>query len=256
MRFRANGLILKESPVGEGGRVVSILTSDMGLINALVRGAGNIRGKTLSSTQMFAYSQFVLYKGRGGYIVNEADVQNLFFGLRSEVDQLSLGQYFCEIALALSPENGSARDFLRLILNCLHYLEKGLKKSDVIKSIFEFRMCAMSGYMPDLIGCRGCGTYESKEMNFAVNDGLLICSSCINKYHGNIIPLSKGSLDAMRHIIYSQFEKLFSFEVSGKSLNILNCVTERYVISHVRERFMSLDFYKKISCEDINKSQL
>ena len=56
--------------------------------------------------------------------------------------------------------------------------------------------------------------------------------------------LSSGVLRAMRHICYSEDEKLFSFSLSEESLNALSDVTEHFLLTQTSKKFKTLDFYK------------
>ena len=51
-----------------------------------------------AATQLLSYSQFQIYKGKDKYIINDAQPEHVFFGLRSDIERLSLAQYFCELA--------------------------------------------------------------------------------------------------------------------------------------------------------------
>ena len=59
----------------------------------------------------------------------------------------------------------------------------------------------------------------------------------------NYIPLSIGALTSMRHSIYADFEKIFSFNVTGTALQEFSCAAEQYLIYTVGRHFASPDFY-------------
>ena len=247
MKVEVNGLIIREMDIGESGKVITILTAEKGIITAIVKNFRSIKNKNTAVAQMFAYCRFTLYVGKKGYILDEAEVHELFFGLRSDLEALSLAGYFCELCLGLSPEIQNATDFLKLFLNSLAYLINKKREPLLIKSIFEIRGCSISGYMPNLVCCDKCKTYDSDEMHFLINQGILKCSKCVNEDdHQDKILLKKGILAALRYIVYSPTEKLFSFSISNDSIFELSVISERYVLSHINNKFKSLDFYKKI----------
>ena len=49
------------------------------------------------------YSRLTLYRGRESYIVDDAKAIDVFFGLREDIEKLSLANYFCELAGEFSP---------------------------------------------------------------------------------------------------------------------------------------------------------
>lgn len=242
MQIRTDGLIIMERNIGETDRLITILTKEEGIIRAFAKGVKNIKNKNASATQLFCYSRFVIYKGRDKYIINEADTKEVFFGLRRDIEKLALAQYFCELALALVPESGEAGDFLRLMLNAFYYLANGKIPSKLIKSVVEMRMLSMAGYMPNLICCKKCGVYESDKMYFLPGDGVIYCDKCY-KTHSNGILLTRGVITALRHTIYADFEKIFSFKISESAQNILSVATEKYLTFQLGRYFKTLEFY-------------
>ena len=164
MQIDTDGLIVKEQNIGESDRLVTVLTREEGILRAFVRGAKRMKSRSASSTQLLCYSRLSIYKGRDTYVIDEAQPEEVFFPLRQDMEKLSLAQYFCELAIALAPENAEAGDFLRLILNGLHFLSNGKRPALLIKAAVEMRMLSLAGYMPNLICCQECGGYEADEM--------------------------------------------------------------------------------------------
>ncbi len=171
MEITVSGLIIKEKPF-KGDRILLILTNDHGVVTAYAKGAKSPKSRFASSTELFCYSRFVLTEKKDNYWVENADVIDVFFGLRDSIEKISLASYFCEIASVLSPVDNNSHEYLRLILNCLKFLEKNKKSFFFLKSVYE-------------------------------------------------------------HIIYSPFDKLFSFSLSEKSLEILKDTSEKYLLSHI-----------------------
>lgn len=58
--------------------------------------------------------------------------------------------------------------------------------------------------------------------------------------------LPPGVLTAMRHIIYSEFEKIFSFNLSEENIKNLSKTTEKYILYTLNRRFKTLEFLKNI----------
>lgn len=248
MQIVTDGLVIMEKSIGEADKLLTILTKTNGVIKAFINGAKNIKGKNLSSAQILSYSRFKIFKGRDKYIINEAQPIDIFYNLRKDIEKVSLAQYFCELTLALAPEEGEAGDFLRLILNALYYLVNDSKPAEIIKAVVELRMCSMAGYMPNLVCCDECGKYEFDVMFFCCNSGLIYCPDCYrDKDRNQGIVLKIGVVTALRHIIYAPFNKVFSFSLKEDSGKMLSFVTENYVKAQLQRDFNTLNFYKVIS---------
>lgn len=247
MQIKTDGLIIQEKSLSENDRLVTILTRELGIITAFVKGAKNIKSKNFSGTQIFCYSDLLIYKGRNKYIINEAYRKSYFWNLTSDIEKLSLAQYFCEL-VSVTVHEEPAHDILRLILNSLYYLSNDIYKKVIIKVVFELRLLSMLGFMPNLVSCKSCHIYNTQLMYFSPKQGCLLCKNCYykNKRPG-YIEVSPGIIDCMRHIIYSDFKKVFSFELKEELLKKLNDISEIYILTHVDKKLKTLDFYKQVS---------
>lgn len=59
------------------------------------------------------------------YTIREAEVRNVFHGISSTIEGMSLAMYLAEMAAALSPTGEEAAKELRLLLNCLYMISEG-----------------------------------------------------------------------------------------------------------------------------------
>lgn len=250
MQIETEGLVILEKSVGESDRLVTVLTRRAGVIRAFAQQANKMKNSKLSATQLFSYSRFAIFKGRDKYIIDDAQSIEVFFDLRRDIERLSLAQYFCELAGALAPQEAEAGDFLRLMLNSMHFLCKGIRPPLLLKAVVEMRMLSLAGYMPNLICCAGCSCYEADEMYFLPGSGVLYCGSCPRPSEP-AVRLSRGALTGLRHTVYADFEKLFSFSLSPQGLKELSQASEQYVITTLQRGFNTLDFYHRIAQNEV-----
>ncbi len=243
----AEGIVLKERSVGEQDKFIDILTKESGVLEVSVKGARKINGKSGSSTQLFAYSRFCMNKRGERLYLNSAEPIHIFYDLRSSLTRLSLASYFAEVLRFCTVPEARNNDILRLFLNTLHFLEKGLREEKLLKAVFELRLMSEIGYMPDIVACRGCGLYEPEELFFCIDDGGFYCAECFggsedNNYSKMKLPV----LNAVRHIVLADFDRLFNFRASEKTMQTLAAAAESYLISHLERSFRTLDFYKSL----------
>jgi len=244
MRRNTKGLILKEQNIGETDKLVAVLTAEEGIIRAFVKGAKSLKSKKMAATGLLCYSDLTIYQNKDSYIVDEAQTIETFFGLRSDIEKLSLAQYFCELAIALVPENTESGEYLRVILNSLYFLSRGKRPAPVLKAITELRLISLSGYMPNLIACERCGAFETPTMYFDIENGLLYCDSCAGE--SALLPLSLGVVSAMRHIAFADLKTLYNFSLSPAEAEDLSYVTEKYLLLKTEKDFKTLDFYNAV----------
>lgn len=249
MKMDARGLVVSEKRVGEGDRLVTVLTGEKGVLRAFVRQSKRAGGGRLSATRLFTYSRFSIFEGRDSYIIDDAQPIEVFFGLREDIGRLSLAQYFCELAAVLAPQDAEAGDFLRLLLNAMYFLCKGTRTNAVLKAIVEMRMMSLAGYMPDLVCCAECGCYEAETMFLLPRSGKILCGGCYRPQGSGepALLLHRGAMTALRHTIYADFDKLFSFRVSREAERELSAASEHYVLETLQRGFPTLDFYHQMA---------
>ena len=251
MVVTTKGVILKRRNIGEQDEILTILTDDFGLIEASARGVRRTKSKIAASVQPFYYSELSLFHTKERYVVNSASSIETFHQLRYDVVKVALANYIAELICCLSPSLEQIDPVKRLFLNSLYLLSQGKKTPRFIKSDTELRLMSLSGFMPDLVCCHHCASFEGIGLIFDIQQGILLCENCITEAgSGDYQTLTPSLLAAMRHIIYSKDEKLFNFTVSEKSIQQLSNTTERYVLSHLERVLRPLEIYRSLISEE------
>lgn len=239
------GLVLRQKPYREQDRLLTILTAGRGLLTAYAPRVHSRRGAPAAATEVLSYSNFTLFENRGNRYVTGAEPIALFFGVRERLDALSLAVYFCQLALELLSEGTPAGEELRLLLNSLSFLERGRMPLPQLKALFELRLLTLAGFMPDLVGCRLCGSLGARPVWLDPAAGTLVCSACRTGAEGRLLPLTDGVLNAMRHILYSDFSRLFSFRTGPAAAGDLAAVSEAYLVAQVEKILPALSYYHR-----------
>lgn len=243
MALSTKGLVIREQTIGESDRLVTLLTADLGIVRAFVRGAKHTKSRLASSTSLFAYSDFSLYRGRDAYVVDNAAPIEVFFELRQDIERLALAQYLAQLAYELGDEEQPEQEMLSVLLNALHLLCRGKKDLRLVKAAAELRLMSLGGYMPDILACASCGTYESDVMYFDALDGCIYCDNC---RRDGTVQCPKNVITAVRFICLTEPKRIYSFSLSTDNLDILSAVSEKYMLSRIQKRLPTLEFYKSI----------
>lgn len=245
MQITTDAIVIKVNDVGDNDRLITLLTKDYGVVKAFASSAKKIKSKYYSGTALFSYSRFILEQVKGTYRVRDASLNNSFFKIGCDISQISLQQYFCELSYILAPMDESSEMFLRLLLNSMYCINNSKMDEALLKAVFELRILSLSGYTPDLVACNDCGEFDKDIFYFNYNEGIISCEECIYDKNATAI-LDRTLLSAMRHIIYCDFEKLFSFKIPQEYALRLSKITEKYLLSQTEQRFSTLDFYNSI----------
>ena len=244
MIIETDAVVIRETATGERDKLLTLLTREQGIIKAFANGARSLKSKNANTTNLFCYSKMSLVKNKnsGAYTVRESTPVEVFFSLRKDIVKLSLAQYIGELSDELAPREERADDFLNLLLNCLHLLANTNKNIYLVKAAAELRMLTLAGYMPSIVACDTCGTYESEKMYFSHFTGKLYCENC--KPEEKTVTLGLGVVTAMRHICFSAPEKVFSFNLSKDGFAALSAVSEKYLRSVTMRNYKTLEFFQ------------
>lgn len=263
MLFATDGVVTRVSDATGSDKFLNIITPKRGRIGVLVKGSRSPDSKTASLSQLFTYGNFEIYEKNGMYWLRGGMVTDPFYSLSEDIERIACATYICELANELTDESDECEELLRLLLNSLYLLGKGSKRIALVKSVFELRAMALSGYTPDVSGCRYCKAPISENMYLDVMGGRIICDDCF-KARGEksrglphdyddvreasiICPMTASVAMALRFILYSPPEKIFSFEIKNNDeLQMLAKLSEAYVTSHLGRGFESLDFYNSV----------
>ena len=228
MKERYIGLVLSSATIGEYDKRVVLLTKENGRFSAFARGARRPKSPLSAVTEPFCFGEFYVFRGRDSYTIEEVHVENYFPGLRTDLDSLYMGLYFCEVADYFTREGMSAKAELELLYRALSALtdsgedaEKdggALIPAELIRRIYELRMLAISGYAPH---------YVEEEKCWRDDIGAWKLSDTASYTVGQILtrPLST----------------LFTFKTSEPVLAELTSCVDRFFKKNTDKHFRSLD---------------
>lgn len=185
--IKTSGIVLKESNLGENGKLLVFFTKDFGKISVVAKGVKKTGSSLVQLSQLFAYSNLELYKGNSNlYTLTGGSLIESFSGLGEDYDRIaSAGEIVLNI-LKVIQEDLPDIDSLRLLLNSLHFISSGKRSPDFVAIVFLLKMLQFQGVVPEI--------YEIEQMwNQKLND---------------------STINALEHIFYSELSELFNFGVS------------------------------------------
>ncbi|MBO4913807.1 MAG: DNA repair protein RecO [Oscillospiraceae bacterium] len=245
-KFVTRGIVLRETQTKESDKILTILTAERGRIAVIARGARRKNSRIAAASELLAYSELVLYERGNWMMLDEASTLELWKSVRGDVELLSLGSYFAEMAEAVTGEGESADAILALLLNSLYALDKLDKPQELVKAAFELRLLSLAGYEPLVSDCAVCGAEAPESPLLDVNEGVVVCAACAGAATGNMLRLDPGALAAMRHVVRSEPKRMLSFLLSGDTLARFSDACEAFALAQLDRSFRTLDFYKSL----------
>lgn len=245
--MKTRGIVLREAAYKESDKILTVLTEDYGRMTIKSQGCRKAQSRLAAASQIMAYSEMVIYEYRDYYRLQEAETLYMFRNMRSDLELLSLGSYFCEAVETVSEEGQTEDGVMPLLLNSLYALSELNKPQDLVKAAFEWKLAALIGYEPEITACEICGKTEPDRPRIHLKSGVLHCEDCREGLEEGIsMPLSPEALAALRHIVYGDPKRLFSFRLSAASLKELGNASEAYLQTQLECGFRTLDFYKQM----------
>lgn len=245
MYLTVRAIVLRVTDYNDRDALLTVLSSTHGKLTIKARGLRRKNSPLIAPCQLLAYGEFTLFEYRGTYTVNEAHAIELFQNLRRNLNHLSLGTYFAQVAEVISQEDLPNPDLLALLLNSLYALSKLSLPEQQVKAAFEMRVACLAGYEPDLTACPNCA--DQNPDRFDLSEGHLQCQKCsVGDHSGIRMPINAGILQALRYLCACDSKKLFSFSLGQENMEKLATLTEAYLTTQLERGFSTLDFYKSL----------
>lgn len=232
--MRTTALVLRTAEIKENDRLITVLSEDLGVIRAFANGAKKPKSPLHGACQAFAYGEFELAQRRDTYVVTGAQASGVFFdGLAAEISRLALAGYFGALCIELAPHEEPAAEHLRLVMNALHFLGKGLRPQHLLKAAVELRLLCLAGYMPDLDDVP-----QSPQVYLDCAKGVLVPQAGQAR-----VLLTPPVLEAMRFLCTAPLERAFRFNLPEEGLRTLSFVSQTYLYHQTGRQFDELAFW-------------
>lgn len=260
--IKVRGLIVQEAPMGDKDKRLILLTRELGKISVIAKGALSPKNRYSALCQLFCYGDYVLSKGRTFYYIQEAQLIESFYHLRSNLDRFSYAALMLEAAETLVLDGQENFALLRLLLRGLMAEQNAADgKESLYCDAFLWRALAENGFYPQLINCRICGkplsnlppaakTLETEVSNVSclwnAVEGGVVCTSCGKAGRGHGHEITAGTLRALRYIVEVSEEKVFAFDALPQIQKELHEVVISYLLQQTERRYSALDFIQNL----------
>ncbi len=222
--IKVKGIVIKEVTYKENDKIITLITDSLGKISCIARGAKKTNSPLLAGTQYLVYSDFVLYKSKNFYYVNSVESINTFYKLRVDFDKLDSIFQITRILNSVTDENQDTSDILKLFVNTIYIIDKteSKEKVKIIIATFKIKLFQFLGFTPRIDECVNCRKKLEEDVCYYdyVNNNFY-CSNCLNEDKRRYIKLSKATVTAIKYVILSNVNKIFSFELKSPNDYIL-----------------------------------
>lgn len=242
---------MRQTKYDEWDKILTIFTRDNGKVQAIAKGARKPKGKLVAGAQIFSYSNFILYKGKNLYNVNQADLIESFFTLREDLYKLAYATYILELLDAGTVVEYPNFRLFDLTIKTLKTLSKINNDSNLnykkLLIAFQLKYISFIGYRPHIKSCTICNGLLNDRIKFSIEHGGVICGKCSSRVNSGYY-ISKEVLKAINDLLFMPLDKLESLKIPIKNIVIIEKIVTEYVMRNIEKRqFKSLEFLKRLS---------
>lgn len=263
--IKVMGIVIAENPVSDSDKMLTILTSEYGKINAIAKNSRSMKSSLLSGTQFLCFSDFTLYKASKTFRVNEAVPIEMFYNIYEDYNKLVLATNITKAINCVALENYFEHNLLKLFLNTLKLISNNIQEEDnndktnekiktnnknikdkknnkkienktsetkeikpdiFIESVFKLKLLSQLGYTPELVSLPE-DDKNKYELIFDIDDNRVIMVDEHIKIR-NSVRIQKETLYSLKYIFTSDIDQIFNFSISDRILVELSRIAEKY----------------------------
>lgn len=214
---RCEAIVLRYIDYGESDRILTLLTREYGRIKGFARAGRNSRKRFGATLEPFTRALFYWRTGKGSLLtLQEAELIDPHFGLRRDLQILTVASYGVELTELLVEEGQEAGLIYELLASFLVFIEQGGDLTTA-RLLLELRLVYLLGYMPHLLHCSECLLIfrDQAMVFFDATRGGSLCPACAAE-RGETVSL--GTLGSLSRSLKVAHDRFSGFQFGPKTL--------------------------------------
>ncbi|NHN30926.1 DNA repair protein RecO [Paenibacillus agricola] len=239
MQYQVQGIVIRSMDYGEGNKIITIFSREMGKIAVIVRGAKKLKSRYGSVSQLFTSGQYLFFRSGQLGTLKHAEIVDSHHAIREDLHLSAYASYMAELTDRMLADQ-EANPYL---FDQLNAAMKGLiehKDMQIISFIYEMKIWTHAGYLPELEVCVACRR-EDNEMAFSAALGGMLCGSCRFKDLKALI-LSSGTLKLIRLFARMDITRLGQIDVKPETKTSLKNLMRSYFDAQIGVPLKSRNF--------------
>ncbi|MGG7176514.1 DNA repair protein RecO [Clostridium paraputrificum] len=236
--FKCNGVVIKTLDFKENDKLVWLYTENLGKITTIAKGAKKSKSKFLSITLPLCYGEYMVFKGKNMFNLQEGKIINSFQGLLDNLDKLTYSSYICELIDIAVLEGETNRWLFKEFITTLYLLSTDAIDYGLLIRSFELKLLKATGYGLVLDSCTLCKKKISLSNYISLSYYGGVCDEC-SKEHG--LYLSKGAYNALKYLSNTSSDKIYRLNLSEDIKKEIEKVTTFIISSNYSKKPKSLE---------------
>ena len=175
----------------------------------------------MSSTLPCSYGEFILFKGKNLYTINEVTIIDSFQQLLRNLETITYASYFNEL-IDISMENEDVnRELFKDLIIAFYFIKNDVMDIEVLARAFETKLLKATGYGLNFSHCVRCRKTITMSNNIDLQSYGPICKDCdkvdsiyiSNPTYNTLKFLNNFGMDKINRIVVSQASKLELYKI-------------------------------------------
>jgi len=224
---KTEAVVLRSIRFAEADCVLHLYTLEKGRVGAIAKGVRKTSSRFGGRLEPFSHVELLLHEGRGELqTVRGADLVRSHDRSRADGYRLAVGHIGLEAMLRLFVEqerNPSAFNALTRFLDLLDQIDAALPSLPALDPLvlsFQLKLLWLSGYLPHLSSCAGCGE-DRPLVGFSAQAGGGVCAECGQ----GAVALSPAGFEGIRGLLERPLAEsraaLLTAEASRQCLRVI-----------------------------------
>ncbi|GAA0763667.1 DNA repair protein RecO [Clostridium sartagoforme] len=240
---KVNAIVIKTKEFKENDKLVWLYTDKLGKITAIAKGSRKSKSKLLSLTLPLCYGEYVLFKGKSLFNLQEGKIINSFQGLLDSLDKLTYSSYICELIDICVEEGETNEELFRNFLTCMYLLNTNALDYEMLTRSFELKLLKATGYGLNLENCVRCREKISVSNYISLSHYGGVCENC-RREHGTYI--SKPAYNAIKFLMRTPMDKIYKLNINEEVKKDISKITTFIISSNYSKKPKSLEMLNYI----------
>lgn len=239
------GIVLYTSLVNEYDKRLVVLTKERGKITVFANGARRPNSTIRAASQSYVMGKFIVTPGRDYYTLHQAEVDEYFSDLQTDIEKLCYAAYFCEFMSYYTREGDYCKDNLNLLYMTLKALVAGAMPNELIRYVYEVKLMDIEGQGIHAFACVKCG--EKKHISyFDAGMGGFICDKCGDQFNIKC-RVSPTLVYTLQYIMSTPVNKLYNFTLKEDALKELSRIVDMFRSEYIDREFKSMEILSSLA---------
>lgn len=171
-------LVIRRSDYSDYDRMVTLFSPTHGRIDAIARGCRRPKSPLLNACEPFTSGEFQLYQKGERFTLEQCQISESFYELRTDYDRLQHGVYWLKLLDASVMPDVPMENLFLITLQALAHLNYSDLPAEMLTMAFEMHLMAQLGYAPRVDVCLKCGRSIDGDARFDAERGGCVCLNC------------------------------------------------------------------------------